>query len=87
MSKKVQALTNEQKYAIADAMTKDLKGHIAQSVVDGDRKVLFGIVINTMNGEGKTLTDVFGEEDAIHIVKLVISRLTHRFEQTTTSAF
>ena len=86
MSKKTPVLTNENKYVIADAMTKDLRTHIAPTVLE-DRKALFGIVINTMNASGKTLQDVFGEEDAIHITNLVIQRLTHKFESTTTSAF
>jgi hypothetical protein len=86
MSKKTQVLTNENKYVVADAMTKDLKSHIAPTVLD-DRKVLFGIVINTTNANGLTLTDVFGEENAVHITNLVIQRLTHKFESTTTSAF
>ncbi len=87
MSTKHKALSNESKYAIADAMAKDLKGHIAPVVLDGDRKVVFGIVINTLNGEGKSLVDVFGEEQAVHITNLVIQRLTHKFESTVTSAF
>lgn len=87
MKKATTVLSNEQKYVIADAMSKDLKGHIAPSVLDGDRKVVFGIVVNTTNTQGKTLIDVFGEDDGIHIVNLVIQRLTHKFESISTSAF
>lgn len=86
MSKKVQ-LTNEQKYEIANKFASSLKGHIAESVLNGDRKVVFGIVVNTVNSSGKTVIDVFGEDDGIHIVNLVIQRLTHKFESVTTDAF
>ena len=86
MAKKVQ-LTNEQKYEIANKFANSLKGHIAESVLNGDRKVVFGIVVNTVNNEGKTVIDVFGEDDGIHIVNLVIQRLTHKFESVTTDAF
>jgi len=86
MANKHKELSNESKYAIADAMAKDLKGHIAPAVLS-DRKVVFGIVINTTNAQGKTLTDVFGDENGVHITNLVIQRLTHVFESTTTSAF
>ena len=87
MANKHKELSNESKYAIADAMATDLTGHIAPQVLNGDRKVVFGIVVNTTNSQGKTLTDVFGEDNGIHIVNLVIQRLTHVFESTTTSAF
>ena len=86
MANKHKELSNESKYAIADAMAKDLKGRIAPAVLN-DRRVVFGIVINTTNRQGKTLTDVFGDENGVHITSLVIQRLTHVFESTTTSAF
>jgi hypothetical protein len=87
MANKHKELTADEKYVIANAMTKDLKDSIAPAVLNGDRKVVFGIVVNTTNAQGKTLTDVFGEDDGIHIVNLVIQRLTHKFESKTTSAF
>lgn len=85
-TKQKNTMTNEAKYVVADAMAKDLKNHVAPTVLE-DRKTLFGIVINTMNASGKTLQDVFGEEDAIHITNLIIQRLTHKFESIVTSAF
>jgi hypothetical protein len=87
MANKHKELTTESKYVIADAMAKDLKDSIAPAVLNGDRKVVFGIVINTTNASGKTLVDVFGEDDGVHITNLVIQRLTHKFESKTTSAF
>ena len=71
------ALTNEQKYAIADKIALGY-GKSLDRLISGDSKryIAFGIIINTANANGETLSSKLGEDDATHVTNLVIQRLS-----------
>ena len=75
MSIQFQVLSNEDKYAIADKLAKAYNSFKKEYVVNNHSKV-FGVVVNTPNKLGETLTNKFGEDNAVHITNLVLRRLS-----------
>lgn len=82
---KVQVLTEEQKYALADRLVK-LYSFTAKYLADkSNRAKAFGVVINTADSNGETLQSKFGAEQATHITNLVFRRLNQNNNQLKVS--
>jgi len=62
-------LSNENKYALADAIAKIYKDF------RGTRNDLFGLVINLKDDSNHSLKETFGEEQSSHITNLVARRI------------
>lgn len=69
MAIKFKILSNESKYALADAIAKGYKDF------KGTRNDLFGLVINLEDNSHNSLKQTYGEEQSSHITNLVIRRV------------
>ena len=73
-------VTTEHKYAVADKLALSYKGKFSDDMLSNNRATVFGVIINTINSKGKSLSQVFTEDDSIHITNLTIQKLSHKFE-------
>lgn len=73
-------VTVEHKYAVADKLALAYKGKFSDDMLSSNRAVVFGVIINTINSKGKSLSQIFTEDDSIHITNLTIQKLSHKFE-------
>jgi hypothetical protein len=72
----VAVMTAEQKYSIADKLALAYGNKLSKLLEDDTkRNVAFGIVINTVNANGETLSSALGDENATHITNLTIQRI------------
>ena len=78
MATKTVGMTDDKKFELADKLAQAVKGVECNKIGGYDktyRNYVFGVIINIKNAKGKTLVDVFGEDEATHITNLVIRRL------------
>jgi len=74
----MKALTNEQKYSIADKLAEGYKDVFDTNKLESDkpyRYQVFGVICHTPNSKGIELTDKYSEEDVQHIANLTINKL------------
>ena len=72
------ARTDEQKYKVADAITRSC-ANIPAEVVEKHKAYYFRQIINSpvrVQGQVVPVSQAFIEDDAIHITNLVLSRLS-----------
>lgn len=72
-TKKQTVLTVEQRYQIADELARQY--HFSKEYLSEHRRVAFGVIINTPNKNGQTMSSVLGDDVATHITNLTINRL------------